>query len=166
MPTKSRREDRLITLFLSAYEDDTWTGAIIDWVDQRQNRAVEAVATRSDGRTLAIEHTLIQLFSGERTDFERFKPFLRIESDQSLSVPGRIIYVNVPRGALDGLKPREQDRIVNACHDWLRSNIRSFPSGDSMQTCHISPCGGAPAVLLQLKVQVIDDTDFEGGPPP
>lgn len=165
MPTKSRREDRLITLFISAYEDGTWAGATIDWVDQRQDGAVEAVARRSDGRTLAIEHTLIEFFSGERTDLERFKPFLRIESDQSLSVPGKIIYVDVPRGALDRLKPQEQDRIVNACHDWLRHNIRALPSGDSMQTCHIVSSSSVPASDLQLQVRVVDDADFEGKPP-
>src|SRR5207253_458206 len=128
MPTKPRREDRLIAMFLSAYEDDTWAGATIDWLDQRQDGAVEAVARRSEGRTLAIEHTLIEFFPGERTDLERFKPFLRIESDESLSVPGKIIYVNVPRGVLDGLKQEEQDRVVNSCHDWLRAKIRTLPT--------------------------------------
>jgi hypothetical protein len=165
MPTKPRREDRLITLFLSAYDDSKWAEATIDWLDRRQDGAVEAVARRSDGRTLAIEHTLVEFFTGERTDLERFKPFLRIESDESLSVPGKIIYVNVPRGVLDGLKQQEQDQIVNSCHDWLRANIRTLPSGDSMQTCRIEPCGDRSVVDLQLQVRVIGDADFEGKPP-
>src|SRR5947207_2460202 len=165
MPTKPRREDRLIAMFLSAYEDDTWAGAAIDWIDQRQDGAVEAVARRSDGGTLAIEHTLIEFFSGERTDLERFKPFLGIESDESLSVPGKIIYVNVPRAVLDGLKQQVQDRIVSACHDWLRANIRSLRSGDSMQTCPVASSGNAPTADLQLQVRVVEDADFEGKPP-
>jgi hypothetical protein len=165
MPTKPRREDILVTLFLSAYEDETWARATIDWLDQRQDRAVEAVARRADGQTLAIEHTLIEFFIGERTDLERFKPFLVIESDASLSVPGKIIDVNVPRGVLDRLKAGEQDRIVKGCHEWLRDNIGTFPTGDSMQTCHVRSSGGAPAVDLQLQVRVVEELDFEGKPP-
>lgn len=165
MPTKPRREDRLIALFLSAYEDDAWAGATVDWLDQRQDGAVEAVARQSDGLTLAIEHTLIEFFSGERTDFERFRPFLRIESDESLSLPGKIVHVNVPRGVLDGLTQRERERVVSACHDWLRDNIRSLPSGDSMQRCLVASSGNAPAADLQLQVQILEDADFEGKPP-
>src|SRR2546425_12922078 len=56
MPTKPRREDTLITLFLAVYEDDTWAGCKIDWLDQRQDAAVEAVAVPSDGRTLGRAH--------------------------------------------------------------------------------------------------------------
>jgi hypothetical protein len=165
MPTKPRREDTLITLFLSVYEDDTWSGCKIDSIDQRQDAAVEAVATRSDGRTLAIEHTLIEFFSGERTDLERFKPFLRIQSDQSLSIPGKIIYVNVPRGVLDGLKSKEQDRVVNSVHDWLRVNIRALASGESMHTCQIDASGTAVATDVDLQVSVTEDPGFEGAPP-
>src|SRR5207248_3313799 len=75
------------------------------------------------------------------------------------------IYVNVPRGALDGLKQQEQDRVVNACHDWLRHKIRALPSGSSMQTCHIVSSTSTPAVDLELQVRVVDDADFEGKPP-
>ena len=110
MPTKPRREDALITLFLSAHEDDRWAVSKIDWLAQQRDGAVEAIATRPDGQTLAIEHTLIEFFMGERTELERFKPFRRIESDPSLSVTGRIIYVDVPPGVLDGLKPKAQER--------------------------------------------------------
>src|SRR5581483_8129663 len=129
MPTKPRRENALIELFISAFADDTWTDAKLDWLDQQHDGAVEVLATRSDGRTLAVEHTLIEFFTGERTDLERFKPFLRIQSDTTLSVPGKWIDVNVPRGVLDGLKPKEQKRIVNGVHDWLRENIHTLPSG-------------------------------------
>lgn len=165
MPTKARRENVLINLFLSTYEDDTWAGCKIGWLDQQQDGAVEALATRSDGRTVAIEHTLIEFFDGERTDLERFKPFLRIESDESLSVPGKIIDVYVPRGVLDGLKPKARERIVSGVHDWLRTNIRSVPSGESFQTCHIAASDTAAATDVVLQVKVTDVPDWEGKPP-
>ena len=165
MPTKSRREDTLITWFLSAYEENTWADCKIDWLDQRQDGAVETVATRSDGRTLAIEHTLIESFTGERTDLERFRPFLRIESDQSLNVPGQIIYVNVPSGVLDGLKPTAQNRILSGVHDWLSATSCTLPSGESMQKCQIAASGSEPATDVDLQVDVTNDPGFEGRPP-
>ena len=158
MPTKPRPHDNLIKLFLAAYENDTWAGCDLNWLDQHQDGTVEVLATRSDGRTLAIEHTLIELFIGEREDLERFKAFLRIEDDVSLIVPGKIIYVNVPRGVLR--KGQPWGRIVHAVHAWLRANIRSLPPGESMQTCRIG--GTVPDVVLQARV--ILESGFAGPP--
>ena len=75
MPTTNRRENKLIELFLSAYENDTWKGCHVDWLDQqRKSAAVEALATRtSDGKTLAIEHTLIRPYGEFKTEFARPK---------------------------------------------------------------------------------------------
>jgi hypothetical protein len=75
MPTKPRTEDTLIKLFLSAYENNTWAGCEVQWLDQQQDGAVEVLATRPDGRSLAIEHTLIESFIGEREDLERLAAF-------------------------------------------------------------------------------------------
>lgn len=158
MPTKPRREDTLIKMFLSAYENDTWTGCQTDWLDQQQDGTVEVLAIRSDGTTLAIEHTLIESFISEREDLERFKAFLRIEQDEALIVPGKIIYVNVPRGVLR--KGQPWNRIVNLVQEWLRVNIRSLPTGRSMQTCAIGD--SVPDVILQ--VQVIPEPKFSDHP--
>ena len=158
MPTKARREDFLIRRFLSAYDNDRWADCRMDWLDQQQDGAVEVLATRNDGRTLAIEHTLIESFIGEREDLERFKRFLRIEQDESLIVPGKIIYVNVPRGVLRKGQPWE--RIVDGVHDWLCRNVRLLPTGDSMHTCKIG--GTVPDVILQ--VRVILEPTFAGHP--
>ncbi len=52
MPTKFRRENKLVELFLSAYEDHSWRDAKIDLLDEKVDGAVEALATRkSDGKT-------------------------------------------------------------------------------------------------------------------
>ena len=45
---------------------------IVDWVDEHENGAVELIARKSDGTTLAIEHTLIQPYPLEKEDFARF----------------------------------------------------------------------------------------------
>ena len=100
MPTSSRREDAIIKLFVSAYEDCAWKDSHIDWLDRAQDGDVEALVTRPDRKTLAIEHTLIESFVGERDDLERSKRFQRIEDDPDLHQSDRIVYINVPRGAL------------------------------------------------------------------
>jgi len=62
MPTECRREHTLIELFLSAYEHNSWVHCRRDWLEMKEDGAVEVLATRSDRKTLAIEHTLIQLY--------------------------------------------------------------------------------------------------------
>jgi hypothetical protein len=45
----------------------TWADADKDWVDRRKDGGVEMLARRSsDGKTLAIEHTLIQPFVSDK----------------------------------------------------------------------------------------------------
>ena len=81
MPTSRRREDEIIELFVSAYEDDAWKDSHVHWLDHVADGPVEALVTRPDGKTLAIEHTLIESFVGEREDLERSKIFQDIEGD-------------------------------------------------------------------------------------
>src|ERR1035441_5341667 len=88
MPTKPRPEDVFIEAFLSAYEDLSWADADKDWVDQRKDGGVEMLAKRkSDGKTLAIEHTVAQPFVGEIEDYRVFfePSFLKLENDKSLN---------------------------------------------------------------------------------
>jgi hypothetical protein len=47
---------------LSAYENDRWKDASLNWIEESEENAVEVIATRSDGATLALEHTLIEPF--------------------------------------------------------------------------------------------------------
>src|ERR1700730_6745544 len=55
VPTKFRRENKFVELFLSACEDYSWRDAKIDWLDEKTDGTVEALATRkSDSKTLAI----------------------------------------------------------------------------------------------------------------
>ena len=85
MPSKPRAEDVCIKAFLSAYDDLSWADADKDWVDRRIDGSVEMLATRkSNGKTLAIEHTLTQPFVGDIDDFKFFeRAFLKIEDEKS-----------------------------------------------------------------------------------
>jgi hypothetical protein len=108
MPTKSRRENIFIERFLSAYEDSSWADAQIEWLDEKIDGAVEALATRKcDGKILAIEHTIIQPFVGEKEDFAFFEAaFLKIQQDTTLPVPQRWIRMFIPVGILRGQHQR------------------------------------------------------------
>jgi hypothetical protein len=65
MPTSSRREDAIVEAFLSRYEDGSWADARLEWLDKIMDGAVEVRATRSsDGKRVAVEHTIIEPFTG------------------------------------------------------------------------------------------------------
>ena len=126
MPTRPRPEDVFIEAFLSAYEDLSWADADKDWVDRRIDGGVEMLATRkSDGKTLAIEHTVAQPFVGEIEDYRVFfePSFLKLEAEKSLIVPDRWIQVFIPARTLEGhKKPAACAGIIQAVHDWIKNN--------------------------------------------
>jgi len=159
MPTKLRRENELIDLFLSAYECDSWADSGREWLDEKVDGSVELQATRSsDGMVLAIEHTLIQPFDGDKGDFARFAPiFLPIEEDASLAIPGQATYVDIPVGTLESGKDWSQ--IGNETHRWLRDNVKSFPKGRSSHSFASHELNGA---RITLKVRVVPIPGFPG----
>lgn len=72
------RDKRLIALFVEEF--DTWAGAsyrVALWpdIETRDKKAVDAIAQDAAGRELAIEHTLLQPFAGDRADTV---PFLKM----------------------------------------------------------------------------------------
>src|SRR4051794_38857380 len=122
MPTKDRRENVMIERFLSGYENRAWTDAEIRWLDEEMDSAVEAVATRkSDGLTLAIEHTIIEPFVGEKADFAEFakSPFLHLEQETALILPHNWVQVFIPVGFLRGIKPMQQQALAESLRSWL-----------------------------------------------
>lgn len=157
---KPMREDLFIELFLSAYENGSWADAQRtkpDAVD-RTNPAVDKVATRmSDGKTLAIEHTIIEPFLGDKEDFASFlrAGFLGIEKDESLLVPGRCIQVFVPVGTLRNRLPQSRDAIVESVRRWIRSNRLILPDGKSQRPLSITGFAGEPPVELTLTLDVV-----------
>jgi hypothetical protein len=103
-------ERPLIEMFLSGHEQGAWKGADLNWIEETEENAVEVIATRSDKKTLAIEHTLIELFNGEKYDSTIFTEAFeaRIEKNPDLIIPGRAMDVMIPVGALVGVKDRDE----------------------------------------------------------
>jgi hypothetical protein len=60
-------------MLLSACGNESWNGAALDWVEEKQDGAIEVIATNRDGKRLALEHTLIQPFVGD-LDLKRSGP--------------------------------------------------------------------------------------------
>jgi hypothetical protein len=127
-------ERPLIEMFLAGYEQGAWKGAKLNWVEETEENAVEVIATRDDGKTLALEHTLIELFVGEKYDStiftEAFEP--RIEKNPEFIISGRALNVMIPVGALVGVKDR--DGAGEALLAWMRANHASIPPAESEQT--------------------------------
>jgi hypothetical protein len=100
-------------MFLASYEQGAWKDAGLNWVEEAEENAVEVIATRAYGKTLALEHTLIELFVGEKYDStiftEAFEP--RIEKNPEFIIPGRALTVMIPVGALFGIKDRDAARL-------------------------------------------------------
>lgn len=158
MPTKAREENTFIARFLSAYEDYSWSDAHVDWLDERIDGAVEALATRkSDGKTLAIEHTVIEPFVGDKEDFAFFEnAFLQIERDPALPVPGQWIRVFIPVGTLRGQRKKAmRDAMVKTVHEWLSMNRLSLPDGFSEHHCAIVGISGTGPSQISLYIRVV-----------
>ena len=159
MPSKPRPEDVFIEAFLSAYDDLSWANADKDWVDRRTDGGVEMLATRkSDGKTLAIEHTLIQPFVGDIEDFKFFeRAFLKIEDDKSLIVADRWIQVFVPIRTLDPF-PKAVARavVVKAVHEWIRANRLHVRDGEHQYQCLVSGVPGAADFEITLTIKAQD----------
>src|SRR5206468_6138705 len=124
-----RREDKFVDIFLSAYDDGSWKDAHVERPERTQDNAVEAIATRkSDGRKLAIEHTIVEPFVGDKADVAQFWPaFEKLQEDPSFIVANRITRVFVPVGILDGHKAGARQAIVNGISAWLKANIAGLP---------------------------------------
>ena len=146
MPSKPGKEHDLITRFLRAYEHGSWTDAELDWLDEHQDGAVELVAKRrSDGVTLAIEHTVIQPHPQEKEDFARFKRTFPADiRDPSLEIPHGFLYVDVPRE----MPPR---RRRHCRRETSRASIaRRFRGLPTVYPAARKPAHGRPCVDISI----------------
>jgi hypothetical protein len=75
------------------------TYAVIDWPDQteRNQKAIDALCKDANGSLLAIEHTLIQPFTGAKEDDARFlRTLADLEDDPRLILAGFTIHASQP----------------------------------------------------------------------
>ena len=154
MPVKSVRKERpLIKLFLSAYENDGWKSCTLDWPEDKQDGAVEVLATKSDGTTLALEHTLIQPFVGEKFDSERFlRAFSRIENNPALVAPERDLDVVIPVGALPVGYP--WDVVGEEVLSWLKANHAALQEGRSEHIISVGNSSKNGPLALHVGIQI------------
>jgi hypothetical protein len=150
MPAKPGRDEEVfIRLFVSAYENFAWAGSKIDALDEELDGAIEALITRADGQTMAIEPTLIEPFVGDKRDYAMFEQaFLRIEDDKSLAVPDTGTTIYVPVGILDGQKEAKRNIIVKSIHSWIADNRLHLREGTHEYQCDVP---GIPPVTLTVK---------------
>ena len=142
----------MIELFLSAYENDAWNGCATCWLEDKYDRAPEILATKSDGTTLVLEHTLIQPFVDEKDDSNRFSVFRRIENNVALVVPERKLKVFIPVGALPVGYP--WDEIGAGVLSWLTANHADLPGGRSERTVLVENSSRNGPLALHLGTEI------------
>lgn len=158
-----RPEDKLIDLFLTVYDDCSWAGSLSDKdrPERVVDRGVEMLAKRvSDGKRLAIEHTLIEPFVGEKTDFHSYYQELavRLQADESLQVPGLAITVEAPVNVLPARADR--DGIIADVSAWIRAEGPSWPQEEVLREC---PCSHHPdgRVIFQVHTTPLGDPNMK-----
>jgi hypothetical protein len=157
MPTTARPENHIIRLFVSAYEKGSWKDAALTFPDEVKDGGIDGFAERTDGATLAIEHTVVEPFVGDIEDQTEMLPmFPSIEKDVTLLVPGAWIRLFVPVGTLHLQKPGVRQMIVKAVHDWLRANRLALPKGDSEPPCIVAGVPGKPDTEITLSLKIVD----------
>jgi hypothetical protein len=111
-----------------------------------------------NGKTLAIEHTLIEPFVKDKEDFAFFaQAFLKIEDDESLVVPDRRIEVCVPVGTLQGRRrAATREAMVNVVHQWIKNNRLNLQDGEHQYPC---PMAGIPGTTnFEITLTIIFNT--------
>jgi hypothetical protein len=161
VPTiKPRGEDKLFELFLSVYEDRGWAGELsrVDYPERVKDGAVELIATQlATGRTLAIEHTIIEPFIGEKKDFyENFQELARqLRADDSLMEPGVALYIDAPVEVLPKGVPWQP--IIEDVKAFLRAEASSFGTQKEIRNCP-SACHPKKTIPLQVRRQPLERT--------
>ncbi len=130
-----KADKQIIANFIAGYNRVTGEEfEVHEWPDEteRHRPAVDAIARNAAGRTLAIEHTLIELYEGEKTDAQIFKRiFLPLENDPALRFQGYDIGLHLKVGAIP--KGPDLDRIRTVVRHWLAGRADDFPFGESNQ---------------------------------
>ena len=146
-----RRDRRLVNLFLSQYGDYPKRDYPEDSV--RNKRAVEVIAEDRNGNTLAIEHTLIQPFIGERDDAQPFSQILEpLDRDASLAIPGYLMTLSLPVGIVP--KGVDWKEVSAKVKEYVQNNKNLLPNGHSI---HKIPNLPFDLSLMVNKVSMYDD---------
>jgi hypothetical protein len=145
-----RDDIELVKMFLSQFKDDdgrSYTLKARPDVEDRKAKAVEAIAVAEDGHTLAIEHTYIQPFEGQRSDDIPFlTAFEHLRKDPSLKIPNRFIDVLVPAFAIQ--KGVDWNDVAKKVRQWFVDTASTFLANGET-TYSIPGCGFELNVVVQ-----------------
>lgn len=126
---KGRAHEReLIGEFINSYNKyQPLSYRITDWPEDHTSGEIEALAEASGGRTLAIEHTIIETFAGRKLDDERF---LRVFEPFERELKGAFDFdltISVQVFALD--RGQDWKQIHSAIQRWLVENAPTLKLG-------------------------------------
>jgi hypothetical protein len=128
-----RRDERLIDLFLRGYKDrDGKTYHLQERPDrvERGRPAIDCIAVNERSDDLAIEHTLVEPFEGQKADDQPFLAvFGRLHQSQELAVRNLLIDVFVPVGAIP--KGLNWEQVGQRVLDWFREIRLKIGPGES-----------------------------------
>jgi hypothetical protein len=153
-----RDDIELVKMFLSQFKDDGKPYAIKTRpeLEEHKAKAVEAVAITENGRTLAIEHTYIEPFQGQRTDDIPFlTAFEHLQKNPSLKLPNRFIDIFVPAFAVQ--KGPDWKDVAARVRQWFVETAKNFPA-EGYTTYSIPGCG----FELNVQVETFELPDSDG----
>jgi hypothetical protein len=156
MPVKAEPKERpIIRMLLFACDNGAWQQAHLDWVEEKQDGAVEVIATRTDGARLALEHTLIQPFVGEKFDSEVFMRALgRIEKNPALTIPERHLDVIIPVNAIPN--GYNWDDVGQDLLDWLLVNhTAALHEGESSHVVQVGATSKNGPLALPITLRTM-----------
>jgi len=156
-----RDDIELVKMFLSQFKGDdgkSYTLKTRPDVEDRKAKAVEAIAVADNGQTLAIEHTYIQPFEGQKADDVPFLTvFEQLRKDPPVKIPNRFIDVLVPAFAIPkGVKWAD---VAKQVRQWFADTATKFPvAGENKYA--IPGCG----FDLNVVVQTFELPESDGVP--
>jgi hypothetical protein len=128
-----KRDIKLIELFLLQYRDSGGEAyRIVEYPEEveREKPAVEAIAENSKGQRLAIEHTLVQPFEGQRDDDRRFLAgFEGLHHSTDLCVPGMTIEIIVRVDSIP--KKFDSNKLDEGVRNWFKSIRSTLREGEA-----------------------------------
>lgn len=100
---KNQRDKAVIEYWLRLYDQlNDFSYRVVEWPDDDSSREnIDALCVDDRAHTLAIEHTLIEPFVGEKRDADRFMKTLgSLEGHPALAHQGYMFFVRQPVGAI------------------------------------------------------------------
>jgi hypothetical protein len=150
----SKHDKYVIGCWLQLYNGlNEATFRVENWPDEDSSRQnIDAICRDDAGRRLAIEHTLIEPFGGEKEDAARFmKTLASLENHPDLLLPGYLCTVNQPVGAVPTGTDWEQ--IPAELLKQLKSILPTLPEGESLVNTTGAGCPGGLRIWKSLTGQ-------------